>query len=61
MKKHQEENFGQIIERIEQIIENLEPGKRIFPSEIMKRAKVKKPTDAIADATMMLMHKYGIG
>ena len=61
MKKHQNETFEQIIERIERIIENLEPGKKYFPGEIMKRANVKKPTDAIADATMMLMHKYGIG
>lgn len=61
MKKHQNESFEQIIERIEQIIENLEPGKRYFPSEIMKRANVKYPTNAIADATQMLMHKYGIG
>ena len=61
MKKHQNETFEQIIERIERIIENLEPGKKYFPGEIKKRANVKNPTNAIVDATQMLMHKYGIG
>lgn len=61
MKKHQNESFDKTLERIERIIENLEPGKRYFPGEIMKKANVKNPTNAIADATQMLMHKYGIG
>ena len=60
MKKHQE-SFDQIVERIEQIIETLEPGKRYFPGDILAKANVKNPTNTITDATQMLMHKYGIG
>ena len=60
MKKHRKDTFTQELEKIEQIIENLEPGTAIAPGEIMDKANVKNRTSALDEATLMLIRKYGI-
>lgn len=51
--------FEDILEKIEGIIEGIEPGKLIRVSEIAKRANVTMDS-ATKKATIMLLKKYGI-
>lgn len=51
--------FEDILEKIEGIIEGIEPGKLIWVSEIAKRANVTMDS-ATKKATIMLLKKYGI-
>ena len=60
MKKHRKNTFTQELEKIEQIIENMEPGENATPGEIMTKANVKNRTSALDEATLMLIRKYGI-
>lgn len=59
MKKHRMDTYGLNLEKIEMIIEELEPNSDLRPEDIMKMAGVK-PTPEMAEATLMLMLKYGI-
>ncbi len=59
MKKHRMDTYGLNLEKIEGIIETMEPNHDLRPEDIMKLAGVK-PTPAMAEATLMLMLKYGI-
>lgn len=60
MKKHHKDTFEQELEKIEEIIENLEPGEETTPGDIMAKANVKNRTSALNEATIMLIRKYGI-
>ena len=60
MKKHRKDTFDKELEKIEEIIENLEPGEEPTPGEIMAAANVKNRTSALNEATLMLIRKYGI-
>lgn len=51
--------FEDILEKIEGIIEEIEPGKLIRVSEIAKKANVTMDS-ATRKATIMLLKKYGI-
>ena len=51
--------FEDILEKIEGIIEGIEPGKLIRVSEIAKKANVTLDS-ATRKATIMLLKKYGI-
>lgn len=51
--------FEDILEKIEGIIEGIEPGKLIRISEIAKQANVTMDS-ATRKATIMLLKKYGI-
>lgn len=51
--------FEDILEKIETIIEGIEPSKLIRISEIAKRANVTMDS-ATRKATIMLLKKYGI-
>lgn len=51
--------FEDILEKIEGIIEGIEPGKLIRISEIARKANVTM-TSATRRATIMLLKKYGI-
>lgn len=51
--------FEDILEKIEGIIEGIEPGKLTRVSEIAKRANVTMDS-ATRKATIMLLKKYGI-
>lgn len=51
--------FEDILEKIEGIIEGIEPGKLIQVSEIAKKANVTMDS-ATRKATIMLLKKYGI-
>lgn len=51
--------FDDILEKIEGIIEGIEPGKLIRVSEIAKKANVTMDS-ATRKATIMLLKKYGI-
>lgn len=51
--------FEDILEKIETIIEGIEPGKLTRVSEIAKKANVTMDS-ATKKATIMLLKKYGI-
>lgn len=51
--------FEDILEKVETIIEEIEPGKLIRVSEIAKKANVTMDS-ATRKATIMLLKKYGI-
>jgi len=51
--------FEDILEKIETIIEGIEPGKLTRVSEIAKKANVTMDS-ATRKATIMLLKKYGI-
>ena len=51
--------FEDILEKIEGIIEGIEPGKLILVSDIAKKANVTLDS-ATRKATIMLLKKYGI-
>ena len=59
MKKHRMDIYGLNLEKIERIIEEMEPDSNLRPEDIMEKAGVKQ-TPAMAEATLMLMLKYGI-
>lgn len=59
MKKHRMDTYGLNLEKIEGIIEELEPDHNLRPEDIMKMAGVQQ-TPEMAEATLMLMLKYGI-
>ncbi len=59
MKKHRMDTYGQNLEKIERIIEEMEPDSDLRPEDIMKKAGVKQSPE-MTEATLMLMLKYGI-
>ena len=48
------------LEKIEQRIERLEPGKVVRLSDFTRNIKAKRQKIAITEATIMLLQKYGI-
>lgn len=60
VQKHQANTFEETLEKIEQIIEDIEPGMTVRISDITAMAKVVHKNNAIISATKMLLNKYGI-
>lgn len=62
MKKHQHHTntFEETLEKIEQIIECVDPDMTVRISDITGMAKVEQKNNAIISATKMLLNKYGI-
>ncbi len=61
MKKQNHRNqFDETIEKIEQIIEGIEPGTKASIGEIGTKANVQKMDNAVKNATIMLLKKYGV-
>lgn len=61
MKKQIHHNqFDETIEKIEQIIESIEPETAISISDIAERFSMVKMDSAVKSATIMLLKKYGI-
>lgn len=58
--KHQPTTYEEALERLEQIIERIEPGRAVLVGDIVKKAKVKCHDKGIETATIMLLEKYGI-
>lgn len=58
MKKHQHHDFEEILERIEEKIQRIEPDTTIRVSDITGKLAYKN--DEVTDATIMLLEKYGI-
>ena len=61
MKKQIHHNqFDETIEKIEQIIESIEPETAISISDIAAKVNMVKMDSAVKTATIMLLKKYGI-
>ena len=61
MKKQNHRNqFEDTIEKIEEIIEGIEPGAAINIGDIATKANVLKMDNAVKNATIMLLKKYGV-
>lgn len=58
--KHQPDTYETALEKIEQIIENIDPGKTVSITEITEGIKVSGQSNEITKATIMLLKKYGI-
>lgn len=62
MKKQNHRNqFDDTIEKIEQIIEGIEPGTTASINGIAEKANVPKEDKAMKKAIIMLLKKYGVG
>lgn len=62
MKKQNHRNqFDDTIEKIEQIIEGIEPGTTANINGIAEKANVPKEDKAVKKAIIMLLKKYGVG
>ena len=48
------------LERIEQIVEGIEPGDVVRISAIMTKANIANPSKTIISETAMMLKKYGI-
>ena len=60
MKKQNHRNqHGDIIEKIEQIIEDVEPGTTVSISDIARRINMAKMDHETQAATILLLKKYG--
>lgn len=58
--KHQLDTYETALEKIEQNIENIDPGTTVSVKEIIGRIKVSDQSNEITKATIMLLKKYGI-
>lgn len=58
--KHQPDTYENALEKIERIIENLDPCGTISIKDITERIKVSGRKSEITEATIMLLKKYGI-
>lgn len=62
MKEQNHRNhFDDTIEKIEQIIEGIEPGTTISIGDIAAKVNVPNTDKAMKKATIMLLKKYGVG
>lgn len=58
--KHQPTTFEEALEKMEQIIERIEPGEVVNLNDIVRKAKAKAHEKGLATAAVMLLEKYGI-
>lgn len=58
--KHQTDTYETALERIEQIIENIDPDKTVNVKDITGRIKLADHNTELTEATIMLLNKYGI-
>ena len=58
--KHQPDTYETALEKIEQIIENIDPDVTVSIKEITERVKVTGRDSEMTKATIMLLKKYGI-
>jgi hypothetical protein len=60
MKECKHHTYESALERIEQMIEAIDPGETVKVSDITSRIKLADQTNEITKATIMLLNKYGI-
>lgn len=58
--KHHPDTFETVLEQLEQIVENIEPGSTIKLADITGRFDNEKRLGDITKAAIMLLKKYGI-
>ena len=58
--KHQTDTYETALEKIEQIIENIDPDKTVNVKDITGRIKLADRNTELTEATIMLLKKYGI-
>ena len=58
--KHQSNTFEEALEKLEQIIERIEPGEVVSLPDIVRKVKAKAHEKGLATAAVMLLEKYGI-
>ena len=58
--KHQTDTYETALEKIEQIIENIDPDKTVNVKDITGRIKLADRNTELTEATIMLLNKYGI-
>lgn len=59
-KQNHRDQFDDTIEKIEEIIEGIEPGAKASIGDIAMKANVLKMDNAVKNATIMLLKKYGV-
>lgn len=58
--KHQTDTYETALEKVEQIIENIDPAKTVNVKDITCRIKLADRNTELTEATIMLLNKYGI-
>ena len=58
--KHHPDTFEKVLEQLEQIVENIEPGSTIKLADIVDRFDKENRSGEVTKAAIMLLKKYGI-
>lgn len=58
--KHHPDTFETVLEQLEQIVENIEPGSTIKLADIIDRFNKENGSGEVTKAAIMLLKKYGI-
>ena len=58
--KHQLDTYETALEKIERIIENIDPIETVNVNDITCRVNVAEQSAKLTEATIMLLKKYGI-
>jgi hypothetical protein len=58
--KHQPDTYETALEKIEQIIEAIDPDEEVNVKDITCRIKLADCNTELTEATIMLLNKYGI-